>query len=90
MSEIALYGAPECKECEEIKEYLISHNIPFIYSEVGKDVVIEHLELVVSRRVYELPVITVNGTEVSFDYIKQSMEFWEQKTNLTEMLEEKE
>jgi len=86
MNETVLYGVPGCKKCDEVKDYLTEKKIPFVYSVVGSDVVVEHLELVVSRRVTDLPIITINGTEVSFDYVKQSVEYWEQKKELSEFL----
>jgi len=70
---IIVYGTPTCPNCDEIKKFLSEYDIPFAYQEVGKDIVREELELVVSRPVRSVPVITLMGEEISADGLKEKI-----------------
>lgn len=71
---IVVYGLPTCKNCDEVKKYLEDNKVPYVYQEVGKDIVKEQLELVVSRVVRAVPVITFYDGEISFAELKAKVE----------------
>jgi len=76
---IVVYGLPTCPKCDEVKKYLESENLSYKYSEVGKDILREELELVVSRVIRSVPVVTLNGREVALEELKKEVGEFKQR-----------
>lgn len=85
---ITMYGTPTCQNCDAIKKFLEKEDVSYTYKEVGKDILIEELELVVGRRVTTVPVITYNQDEVSFDKLKEEVSEARKRLEEKEQMEE--
>ena len=67
---ITIYGTPVCPTCKNVLSFLKSSNTNYDYKVVGQDVSKEQLETDVGRPVRAVPVIVVDGDELSFDSLK--------------------
>jgi len=67
---ITIYGTPVCPNCKNVLAFLKGNEAKYEYKVVGEDVSKEHLESVVGRPVRAVPVIVVDGDELSFDSLR--------------------
>lgn len=68
--DITVYGTHTCPHCIKVEQFLETQNTPFEQKIIGEDVSIEQLEENVGRPVRTVPVIVVDGDELSFDSLK--------------------
>lgn len=68
---ITVYGKDVCTQCKQVVSFLNSNNIDHQYLLIGQDVTKEDVDLVTGRDVRSVPVIINNGTEQSFDQLRQ-------------------
>jgi len=68
--EITVYGTTTCPHCVNVKTFLENKEASYDYKLVGKDLSIEQLGSIVGRPVRTVPVIVVDGDELSFDSLK--------------------
>ena len=69
--EVQVYGTPVCPNCDKVKMFLTSKDVPYSYSAVGSDITKEQLEEVAKRPVRAVPVIMVDGEERSFAQLQR-------------------
>lgn len=69
--QVSIYGTKVCPNCDKVKTYLNTKEIPYSYSSVGEDITREELESVVSRPVRAVPVIVVDGQERTFEQLRE-------------------
>ena len=67
---VTIYGTPVCPNCKNVLSFLKNNNTDYEYKVVGEDVSKEQLEDSVGRPVRAVPVIVVDGDELSFDSLK--------------------
>ena len=67
---ITVYGTPVCPTCKNVLSFLQNNHTNYDYKVVGEDVSKEQLESDVGRPVRAVPVIVVDGDELSFDSLK--------------------
>lgn len=67
---VTVYGTPVCPNCKNVVSFLENNNTTYNYQTVGKDVSKEQLEESLGRTVRSVPVIVVDGNELSFDSLK--------------------
>jgi len=67
---ITIYGTPVCPTCKNVLSFLKSKRADFDYKVVGEDISKEQLEEAVGRMIRAVPVIVVDGDELSFDSLK--------------------
>lgn len=70
---VTVYGTPVCPNCKTVKSFLESSKVGYDYRSVGEDVTKEQLEETVGRPVRSVPVIVVDGEEVTFDLLKRNI-----------------
>lgn len=68
--DITVYGTHTCPHCKNVESFLQTKETPFEQKIIGEDVSIEQLEENVGRPVRTVPVIVVDGDELSFDSLK--------------------
>jgi len=68
--DITVYGTHTCPHCINVETFLQQKGTPFEQKIIGEDVSIEQLEENVGRPVRTVPVIVVDGDELSFDSLK--------------------
>ena len=71
--EVQVYGTSVCPNCDKVKMFLTSKDVPYHYSAVGSDITKESLEEVVGRSVRSVPVIVVDGHEQTFSQLQQML-----------------
>lgn len=67
---ITIYGTPVCPTCKTVLAFLQSKDTQHDYKVVGEDISKEQLEETIGRVVRAVPVIVVDGDELSFDSLK--------------------
>jgi len=67
---ITVYGTPVCPTCKNVLSFLKSKKAEYEYKVVGEDISKEQLEENVGRMIRAVPVIVVDGDELSFDSLK--------------------
>ena len=72
--EITVYGTTTCPHCVKVKNFLDNKATDYEYQLVGTDLSIEQLEESVGRPVRTVPVIVVDGDELSFDSLKMKVD----------------
>jgi len=68
--EITVYGTHTCPHCINVESFLQTKGASFDQKIIGEDVSIEQLEETVGRPVRTVPVIVVDGDELSFSSLK--------------------
>lgn len=82
--QVTIYGTKICQNCDRVKTYLTTKEIPFSYSGVGVDITKEELEQVVHRSVRAVPVIVVDGDEKTFEQLRHLTQIGEPNISLQE------
>ena len=67
---ITVYGTPVCPHCNNVKAFLENKHMEYDYKTVGADIEPQALEEQLGRPVRTVPVIVVDGDELSFDTLK--------------------
>jgi len=71
--EISVYGTPTCPRCKDVLNFLLEKDVDYTYSVIGIDVEHEQVNTVVGRPVRAVPVIMVDGAELSFDNLRERL-----------------
>lgn len=71
--EISVYGTPTCARCKDVVNFLQERETSFTYIVIGKDMEPEEVNSVVGRLVRAVPVIMVDGDELSFNDLKERL-----------------
>jgi glutaredoxin len=71
--EISVYGTPMCPKCKDVLNFLLEKDVDYIYNIIGVDVQPEQVNTVVGRPVRAVPVIMVDGVEMSFDNLRERL-----------------
>jgi len=71
--EIAIFGTASCARCKDVVNFLNEKEITYDYKVIGQDVDHEHVNKVVGRMVRAVPVIMIDGEEVSFTSLKETL-----------------
>jgi len=71
--EISVYGSPACARCKDVINFLQDKNVGHIYKIIGEDIDHEHVNTVVGRLVRAVPVIMMDGNELTFDVLKEKI-----------------
>jgi glutaredoxin len=70
---ITIYGTPVCPNCKNVLAFLKGNKADYEYKVVGDDVSKEQLEETVGRSVRAVPVIVVDGDELSFASLRNKV-----------------
>ncbi len=71
--EISIYGTPTCSACKDVINFLDNKEIKHKYSIIGEDIDFNEVNEAVGRMVRTVPVIMVDGTELTFDTLKEKV-----------------
>jgi glutaredoxin len=71
--EISVFGTETCARCKDVVNFLQDKDVTYDYKIIGEDVDREHVNKVVGRMVRAVPVILVDGEEVSFAALKEAI-----------------
>lgn len=71
--EINVYGSPACARCKDVLNFLLGKDIGHTYKVIGEDIDHEQVNTAVGRMVRAVPVIMVDGNELSFDVLKEKI-----------------
>jgi len=71
--EISVFGAPTCARCKDVINFLHEKDVGYEYKVIGEDVDHEYVNNTVGRMVRSVPVIMVDGDELSFDKLKEKV-----------------
>jgi len=71
--EISIFGTMACSKCKDVLNFLKEKNVAYDYKVIGQDVDHEYVNNVVGRMVRAVPVIMVDGEEVSFTTLKENL-----------------
>ena len=67
---ITIYGTHTCPYCINVKTFLEGRDTSYDYKIVGDDISMTQLEEIVGRSIKTVPVIVVDGDELSFDSLR--------------------
>jgi len=70
---ISVYGTPMCPRCKDVLNFLLEKDVDYTYSIIGIDVEHEQVNAIVGRLVRAVPVIMVDGVELSFDSLRERL-----------------
>lgn len=71
--EISVFGTPSCAKCKDVVKFLKDKKVEYMYMVIGEDVDHDHVTAVVGRPVRTVPVIMVNGAELTFSGLKERL-----------------
>lgn len=71
--EISIFGTAACARCKDVVSYLTEKEINFNYKVIGQDVEHQDVNQIVGRMVRAVPVIVVDGDELSFETLKEKI-----------------
>jgi len=71
--EISIYGTPSCSACKDVINFLDNKNIEHNYNIIGRDVEFEEVNETFGRMVRSVPVIMVDGSELTVDVLKEKI-----------------
>lgn len=72
--EISVFGTPTCSKCKDVVNFLREKDVGYEYKVIGEDVDHEYVNSTVGRMVRAVPVIMVDGDELSFDKLKEKVD----------------
>ena len=71
--EISVFGTPTCTRCKDVLNFLQEKDINYDYKVIGQDVDHDYVNNIVGRMVRAVPVIVVDGEELSFENLKETV-----------------
>jgi len=68
---IQVFGTETCPNCKSVLNFLESKGAEFSYKLIGVDIDKQSVDTLTGRTVRSVPVIVVDGSEMSFPDLKQ-------------------